>query len=120
MTDATVKYGIIPKEDWYQPDWIDEEKAKAARQDMVKNNVIYGGAFVTADSRSNKSMLMIFVQEVYRTFGWSGFLCCCLISAPSRYRNMCRFNSGVSQRPSLKVNHCAEKRIYSSSTDKKF
>jgi len=53
LTDATVKYGIIPREDWYQPDWIDEEKAKAARQDMVKNNVIYGGAFVTTDLRSN-------------------------------------------------------------------
>ncbi|KAL9715162.1 hypothetical protein Ac2012v2_001823 [Leucoagaricus gongylophorus] len=44
LTDATVKYGIIPKEDWYQPDWIDEERAKAARQDMVNHNVIYGGS----------------------------------------------------------------------------
>lgn len=51
MTDAAVKYGIIPKEDWYQPDWIDEERAKAARQDMVNHNVIYGGTLVTIDLR---------------------------------------------------------------------
>jgi hypothetical protein len=28
-----------------QPDTIDEDKARAARESMVKNNVIYGGAF---------------------------------------------------------------------------
>ncbi|KAJ3562371.1 hypothetical protein NP233_g9614 [Leucocoprinus birnbaumii] len=44
LTDSTVKYGLIPREDWVQPDWIDEEKATAARKDMVKNNVIYGGS----------------------------------------------------------------------------
>ncbi|KXN89248.1 Glycolipid 2-alpha-mannosyltransferase 1 [Leucoagaricus sp. SymC.cos] len=44
LTDSTVKYGLIPKEEWLQPEWIDEEKAKAAREKMVKDNVIYGGA----------------------------------------------------------------------------
>ena len=43
LTDAKVEFGLIPREHWFQPDSIDEEKASAARQDMVKNNVIYGG-----------------------------------------------------------------------------
>ncbi len=44
VTDAPVSYGLIPRDHWYQPDSIDEEKATAAREQMVKNNVIYGGS----------------------------------------------------------------------------
>ncbi|KAA1471154.1 glycosyltransferase family 15 protein [Dentipellis sp. KUC8613] len=44
LTDAPVEFGLIPHDDWYQPKWIDESKASAAREDMVKNNVIYGGS----------------------------------------------------------------------------
>ncbi|KAG7092471.1 hypothetical protein E1B28_008823 [Marasmius oreades] len=44
LTDADIKFGLIPHDHWYQPSWIDEEKAKASREDMVKNNVIYGGS----------------------------------------------------------------------------
>lgn len=44
LTDAKVEFGIIPKDHWHQPDSIDEKKASAAREDMVKNNVIYGGS----------------------------------------------------------------------------
>lgn len=36
-------YGLIPEEEWGKhPSWIDEDKAKAAREQMAKNNVIYG------------------------------------------------------------------------------
>ena len=38
-----VSFGQIPKEDWYQPNWIDEEKAAASRAQMVADNVVYGG-----------------------------------------------------------------------------
>ena len=44
ITDAPVSYGLIPKDDWFQPDWIDENKASEARARMVKGNVIYGGS----------------------------------------------------------------------------
>jgi len=44
LTDSPIKYGLIPREEWVQPDWIDEEKAKASREAMMKNNVIYGGS----------------------------------------------------------------------------
>jgi alpha 1,2-mannosyltransferase len=44
LTDATVEFGLIPPAHWHQPDWIDEEKASAARETMANNNVIYGGS----------------------------------------------------------------------------
>ncbi|SCU88134.1 LAFA_0E10924g1_1 [Lachancea sp. 'fantastica'] len=42
LVSGTTKYGIIPKEHWSVPDWIDEEKARVAREDMVAKKVIYG------------------------------------------------------------------------------
>ncbi|KDQ60808.1 glycosyltransferase family 15 protein [Jaapia argillacea MUCL 33604] len=44
LTDAKVEFGLIPHDDWYQPPWIDEARASAARAEMVKNSVIYGGS----------------------------------------------------------------------------
>ena len=43
MTTSNVSFGLIPAEDWYQPDWIDEEKAKAGRDSLVEQGIIYGG-----------------------------------------------------------------------------
>jgi len=43
LTDSKTQYGLIPHDNWYQPDWIDEKKATEARDAMVKNQVIYGG-----------------------------------------------------------------------------
>jgi alpha 1,2-mannosyltransferase len=48
LTDSTVEFGLIPRDHWYQPDWIDEEKASASRAEMEKNNVIYGGTYQTS------------------------------------------------------------------------
>ncbi|KAG8217538.1 glycolipid 2-alpha-mannosyltransferase-domain-containing protein [Butyriboletus roseoflavus] len=45
LTRAEVEFGLIPKEHWVQPPSIDEEKATAARENMVKEKVIYGGAY---------------------------------------------------------------------------
>lgn len=47
LTDAPVHFGLIPHDHWYQPDWIDEEKASAARDEMVRNQVIYGGMWMS-------------------------------------------------------------------------
>lgn len=44
MTPAKIEFGVIPREHWYQPDWIDEDKAKAGREAMEKKNIIYGGS----------------------------------------------------------------------------
>ncbi|KAF6747525.1 alpha-1,2-mannosyltransferase [Ephemerocybe angulata] len=42
LTAAPVEFGVIPRDHWYQPDSIDEEKAKAAREKMQKDGIIYG------------------------------------------------------------------------------
>ncbi|KAI0048474.1 glycosyltransferase family 15 protein [Auriscalpium vulgare] len=44
LTTAPVSFGVIPKDMWHQPPWIDEERASAARQKMVDDNIIYGGS----------------------------------------------------------------------------
>ena len=42
LTSAECFYGLIEPSHWNQPDWIDEEKATAARNDMIEKKVIYG------------------------------------------------------------------------------
>lgn len=44
LTNAKVEFGLIPRDHWYQPDSIDEKKAEAARNEMQRNQVIYGGS----------------------------------------------------------------------------
>jgi len=44
LTRAPVEFGIIPHDQWNQPPSIDEERASKSREDMVRNNVIYGGS----------------------------------------------------------------------------
>ncbi|TFK29950.1 glycosyltransferase family 15 protein [Coprinopsis marcescibilis] len=44
VTDSKVEFGLIPREHWYQPDWVDEEKASKARKAMADAKVIYGGS----------------------------------------------------------------------------
>ena len=43
VTSSNVSFGLIPPEDWNQPDWIDEDKAKAGRDALVEQEIIYGG-----------------------------------------------------------------------------
>jgi alpha 1,2-mannosyltransferase len=44
ITDSKVEFGLIPSEHWNQPKWINETRATEARENMLKNNVIYGGS----------------------------------------------------------------------------
>lgn len=44
VISSSAQYGVIPREHWHQPDWIDEKRAKAAREQMVEDNIIYGGS----------------------------------------------------------------------------
>lgn len=43
LTRAPIFFGLIPKEHWFQPDWIDEDRARAGRQKMMAQRIIYGG-----------------------------------------------------------------------------
>ncbi|KAF6747527.1 alpha-1,2-mannosyltransferase [Ephemerocybe angulata] len=42
LTDAKVEFGVIPKEHWQQPDWVDEPTAEAWRDWLVGEGIIYG------------------------------------------------------------------------------
>lgn len=44
MVSGETFYGLIPEEHWGYPDWIDQEKAALAREQMVKDQIIYGGS----------------------------------------------------------------------------
>ncbi|KAI8090077.1 nucleotide-diphospho-sugar transferase [Gilbertella persicaria] len=44
MTTAKVHYGLVPKEHWSYPDWIDQDYAKQCREDMAEQKIVYGGS----------------------------------------------------------------------------
>ncbi|OKL61310.1 Glycolipid 2-alpha-mannosyltransferase 1 [Talaromyces atroroseus] len=50
LVSGTTHYGLIPKEHWSYPEWIDQDKAKAVREDMKARKIIYG------DSESYRHM----------------------------------------------------------------
>ena len=95
LTDAEVKFGLIPHEHWFQPDWIDEAKAKASREDMVKNNVIYGGEYDDFFWHVATYWLRCRECPVCFLILFPRWYPCLIENPPNSYRNMCRFNSGV-------------------------
>jgi hypothetical protein len=62
-----VQFGLIPRDHWYQPDWIDEKKATAAREDMIKNQVIYGGMYFAIFTGMSPLILFLNIQVACRT-----------------------------------------------------
>ncbi|KAG9048689.1 alpha 1,2-mannosyltransferase 2.4.1 [Tulasnella sp. UAMH 9824] len=44
VVSTKTEYGLIPHDHWYQPKWIDEDRAKANRKKMEDKQVIYGGS----------------------------------------------------------------------------
>ncbi|KAJ7582690.1 glycosyltransferase family 15 protein [Mycena floridula] len=44
LTKASVSFGLIARQHWYQPTWIDEAKARAGRLKMMDEGIIYGGS----------------------------------------------------------------------------
>lgn len=50
IVSGNTKYGLIPKEHWSYPEWIDLDKAAKSREDMKAAKIIYG------DSESYRHM----------------------------------------------------------------
>ncbi|EJD03503.1 glycosyltransferase family 15 protein [Fomitiporia mediterranea MF3/22] len=44
LVSGNISYGIIPESHWKQPDWIDEDKARAGRNRLMSQGIIYGGS----------------------------------------------------------------------------
>jgi hypothetical protein len=71
LASGPVYFGIIPHDHWYQPDWIDEEKAEAGRNQLVDQGVIYGG---TSSVTLFSSDYLTSFQAVFRKFFCTFFL----------------------------------------------
>lgn len=67
VTSSNVSFGLIPPDDWNQPDWIDETRAKAGRDALVRQNIIYGGEPLRRGVSRSSSQPMTSQQTVYRT-----------------------------------------------------
>jgi alpha 1,2-mannosyltransferase len=44
LTPSQVEFGLIPREHWFQPDWIDEERPRKEGTPWKKKGIIYGGS----------------------------------------------------------------------------
>lgn len=69
LVSGTAKYGLIGKEHWSFPDFIDQDKAKAVREDMAERKIIYG------DSTSYRHMCrfesgFFFRQPLMNQYEW--------------------------------------------------
>ncbi|KAI0030491.1 glycosyl transferase [Vararia minispora EC-137] len=53
IVSGPVEFGVIPRDDWFQPAWIDEARAAETRLKMKENNIIYGGAWPACDPYRN-------------------------------------------------------------------
>ncbi|EMG49874.1 Glycolipid 2-alpha-mannosyltransferase [Candida maltosa Xu316] len=42
LVSGNTKFGLIPKEHWSYPEWIDQEKAALVREQMREKKIIYG------------------------------------------------------------------------------
>ncbi|CAI5758435.1 unnamed protein product [Candida verbasci] len=42
LVSGKAKFGLIPKEHWSYPAWIDQEKAALVREEMTRKKIIYG------------------------------------------------------------------------------
>jgi alpha 1,2-mannosyltransferase len=42
LVSGKTKYGLIPKEHWSFPEWIDQKKAAQVREEMSEKKIIYG------------------------------------------------------------------------------
>jgi alpha 1,2-mannosyltransferase len=72
VISSSATYGVIPPEHWNQPDDINEDHASRGRAKLVMEHVDYGGSVSYVIDSISYLKLSFF-----------------------RYRNMCRFNSGV-------------------------
>lgn len=56
-TSAPVHFGLIPKEHWEQPAWVDKGKADESRKRLKEQNIIYGGKYPISSSSLNPDHL---------------------------------------------------------------
>ncbi|KAI9571530.1 glycosyltransferase family 15 protein [Boletus coccyginus] len=70
LTNAPVTFGVIPHEHWFQPDWIDEERAREGRDKLVRQNIIYGGQFNPYRNMCRFNSGYFFRHELLQPYKW--------------------------------------------------
>ncbi|THH05742.1 hypothetical protein EW146_g9819 [Bondarzewia mesenterica] len=55
LVSSTATFAQIPRDHWFQPDWIDEAKATEGRNKLVQKNIIYGGNTATCAASTRAS-----------------------------------------------------------------
>ncbi|KAF8345050.1 glycosyltransferase family 15 protein [Amanita rubescens] len=69
LTNSKMEFGQIPRDHWYQPTWIDEEKAKEGRKQMEDDNIIYGGS-VSYRNMCRFNSGFFFRHELLQKYRW--------------------------------------------------
>ncbi|TFK71820.1 glycosyltransferase family 15 protein [Pluteus cervinus] len=69
LTDAHIDFGTISHDDWFQPAWIDEQKAKEGREKLVADKVIYGGS-VSYRNMCRFNSGFFFKQPLMEKYRW--------------------------------------------------
>ncbi|KAJ7736012.1 glycosyltransferase family 15 protein [Mycena maculata] len=69
LTHAPVHFGIIPHDWWFQPDWIDEEKATEGRKKMEEQGIIYAGS-VSYRNMCRFNSGFFFKHELLEKYRW--------------------------------------------------
>lgn len=69
LSKASMEFGMIPRDHWFQPKWIDETKARKSRNMMTKQRVIYGGS-VTYRNMCRYNSGFFFKHELLQKYRW--------------------------------------------------
>ncbi|KAJ7026981.1 glycolipid 2-alpha-mannosyltransferase-domain-containing protein [Mycena alexandri] len=69
VASGEVFYGQVPREHWVQPDWIDEDRATKGREQLVADNVIYGGS-VSYRNMCRFNSGFFFRHPLLQSFRW--------------------------------------------------
>ncbi|KAF8559599.1 glycosyltransferase family 15 protein [Imleria badia] len=70
LTNAPISFGVIPHEHWFQPDWIDEARAREGRDRLVRQNIIYGGQFNLYRNMCRFNSGYFFRHELLQPYKW--------------------------------------------------
>ncbi|KAF9221140.1 glycosyltransferase family 15 protein [Gyrodon lividus] len=70
LTDAPVSFGVIPREHWFQPDWIDETLALEGRKSLVMQNTIYGVCSISYRNMCRFNSGFFFRHELLQPYKW--------------------------------------------------
>ncbi|KAJ7753990.1 glycosyl transferase [Mycena metata] len=69
VASGEVFYGQVLREHWVQPDWVDEDRATKGREQLVADNVIYGGS-VSYRNMCRFNSGFFFHHPLLQSFRW--------------------------------------------------